>query len=516
MNDSDRVELNELCSLLVDGTLSPAQNERLQEMLRDNGEARRVYVRMMHLSASLYSYASEMQSEPAEPQNIIRPTAWRRWAMPLAAAAVVAIGAWIGRSWLPEALPADDEQELIARISGSKDPQWLGAATFQNGDELHRGQRLELASGFAEITFDSGAQIVVEGPASVDLDSAWQATLRHGTLKANIPLEAIGFKVSNPSVDVVDLGTEFSMTADADGSTEVFVLNGQIEVEPRSVPATAPKKILMKEKQSRRFALNGVSDVRDSDQKFLKLAKRVTFDLPKKPANYAHWSFDTAENNSFHGEATGPARTKGNFPLLVSASTSIAGKFNNALAFNSKTGAELANSDFGIRTPKTVAFWARLPDDASAADGTTFARFAAIDLGWNSSPADGAQGALRIASARGHAIGSTSLRDGRWHHIAAVVTSSLPTTAKPAGKWQARLYIDGRLDAWTGRQPARKGTPARTISPETLTLGSSGAEKGFRGDMDELYLSDRPLTPIEIRSLMRSNQPYLPESFAGN
>ena len=513
MNDLDRVELNELCSALVDGQLTETQHARLQKMLIDSAEARRFYVRSMELSASLYSYASEMQSEPVEPRNIIRPTFWRRWSVPLAAAAVVTIGVWIGRSLLPESLtPGDDEREFIARISGSKDPLWVGGVAFQNGDELHRGQRLELTSGFAEITFDSGALLVVEGPASMDLDSAWQATLRRGTIKANIPQEAIGFKVSNASVDVVDLGTEFSMTAEDDGTAEVFVLNGQVEVEPRSTDASPVKKILMKEKQSRRFALGGMSDVRDSDQKFVKLAKRVTLDLPKKAASYAHWSFDAKDGDAFQGELFGPVRSTGSAAMPIRSASAAQGKFSDALVFSADTGGQFNVADVGMRPVKTVAFWVRLPEDGSTADGGTFARFASVELGWNRSPADGSKGALRIANARGHAVASTSLRDGRWHHVAAVVTSN----GKSAGKWQAKLYVDGRLDAWTGRNPLRKGVAFSTIPADALVIGSVGAEQGFRGEMDELYVSDRALTPMEIRSLMRTNRPYLPESIAAN
>lgn len=508
MTDTERLELNELCGLLVDGQLSAEQNEHLQQLLLASEEARCFYVRSMQLSASLYSYAAEMQSEPAEPRNIIRPTFWRRTLIPLAAAAVIALGIWIGRTLIPEALPSDDDAEFIARISGAKDPQWVGAPAFQMGDELPRGQHIELTAGFAEITFDSGAQLIVEGPASLDLDSAWQATLRRGTLRANIPQEAIGFKVANASVDVIDLGTEFSITADADGSAEVFVLNGQIEVEPRTTSGAT--KILMKEKQSRRFAQTGDSDVRDSDQKFQKHTKRVTFDLPTKPANYAHWTFDKSESPTFQGQHHGPARNKATLALQARDATTAAGKFKDALNFTSTTSAEIATADLGIRHPKTTAFWLRLPEDTTAADGTTFARLAATQIGWNSVPADGAQSALRITTARGHAIGSTPLRDGRWHHIAVTVTSA----EKAGGKWQARLYVDGRLDAWTGKQPTRKNPAAR--APDTFTLGSTANDKGFRGELDELYLSDRALTPIEIRTLMRANHPYLPENLAGN
>jgi hypothetical protein len=516
MNDSERLELNELCSALVDGRLTMEEGARLQNLLRSSEEARQFYVRSTQLSASLYSYAAEMQSEPAEPKNIIRPSFWRRSIRPLAAAAaVVAAGIWIGRSLIPEVAPNDDDQEFIARISGSKDAQWVSVAGFQNGDELHRGQRLELKSGFAEITFDSGALIVVEGPASVDLDSAWQATLRRGTLKANIPQEAVGFRVSNPSVDVVDLGTEFSMTADEDGSAEVFVLNGQVEVEPRLAANTPGKKILMKEKQSRRFAMTGVSDVRDSDQKFVKLAKRVTLDLPKRPASYVHWSFDKAADGGFLGELLGPVLKHGALNLAVSPGSLTEGKFDRALAVDSATGGQIAISALGMRTVKTVAFWVRLPEEASAADGSTFVRFSSVELGWNRNPSDGAKGALRIGNSKGHAVGSTSLRDGRWHHVAAVISTPPASQAKPS-RWQAKLYVDGRLDAWTGKHPIRKGQAAPAFPADLLSLGGIGDDKGFRGELDELYVSDRALTPMEIRSLMRLNKPYLPESFAAN
>jgi len=85
------------------------------------------------------------------------------------------------------------DDEAIASLSGAKDPRWVGPA-LSTGGELHRGQRIELTSGFAEITFDSGAQVTLEGPASLDLNSAWEAALRHGTLKATVPPEAVGFE----------------------------------------------------------------------------------------------------------------------------------------------------------------------------------------------------------------------------------------------------------------------------------------------------------------------------------
>src|SRR5690606_33698780 len=118
----------------------------------------------------------------------------------------------------------------VARITATHAAVWgTNSAGLAAGSYLPSGQALELAAGFAEVIFDSGAEIVLEGPARVDVGSAWEATLAHGSLRANVPEQAIGFLVRNSAVDVVDLGTEFSMVANEKGMTEVVVLRGEVE-----------------------------------------------------------------------------------------------------------------------------------------------------------------------------------------------------------------------------------------------------------------------------------------------
>src|ERR1035437_155081 len=180
----------------------------------------------MGLSASLYSYASEMQVEApdAAPSPKIIRLGVGSWLGFLAAAACVVLALWIfsprpTRDTTTAGLPAD---EYVARITGSKECQWAtGDPSARPGNFLRKGQRLELAQGYAEITFDSGAQVVLEGPASLELNSAWDATLLRGTLKVSVPTEAMGFRISNPAVDAVELGTECTMVADASGGLEM-------------------------------------------------------------------------------------------------------------------------------------------------------------------------------------------------------------------------------------------------------------------------------------------------------
>ncbi len=503
MTDNERIELSELCSLLVDAALSDAQHLRLEEMLRSSEEARRFYVRASALSASLFHYAGEMQSEPS---HVIPPPQWRRWAAPLAAAAVLALGLLIGRFFIGEKVD-DDVAETIAHLSGAKDCQWVGAAP-QTGDEFTRGQRLELKAGFAEITFDSGAQLVLEGPATLDLRSAWEAGLQRGTVKASVPTEAIGFRLANAEVEVVDLGTEFSMTADGGGATEVFVLKGAIEVQPRNGAKT---KTVMREKQSRRFAKLGGSEVRDSDAKFQRLARKVGIERLTKPLNFLRWHFDETAGDLAAAETSGFPSLGLRLEPAVGAHLAE-GRWAKALALDGNT---IARLDASLRRPvRTVAMWVRLPDGASeGGDGIATVPIGkpglpCVEFLINSRPGDGTPGALRLQSGGAHIIGSTPLRDGRWHHLAAVFGGNLK-----AGKPSISLYVDGRLESPSGRFAMRRAAGAES----SLRLGSTPSESTrLVGLVDELTLTDRPLAPVEIRHLMRTNEFLSAEALAVN
>ena len=123
--------------------------------------------------------------------------------------------------------------EYVARLTGEKNCRWSDVSVDrQSGDYFRRGEQLKISQGFAEITFDSGAVVLLEGPAAFDVESAWNATLRRGTLTAKVSPQAVGFRVSNPAVEVVDMGTEFSMVADGRDGAEVFVLTGAVEAVP--------------------------------------------------------------------------------------------------------------------------------------------------------------------------------------------------------------------------------------------------------------------------------------------
>jgi ferric-dicitrate binding protein FerR (iron transport regulator) len=524
LSDDEVLELNELCNALIDGALADAQRTQLESWLARSEAARQYYVRAMGLSASLCDYANEMQAEaPDAPSKVIRPAAWQWTLGALAAAAAVMLAFWFGMKEsgvAPNSAVAEQEsEETVARLSGAKDVQWLGE-TPRPGDELRRGQRIEIAAGFAEITFDSGARVTVEGPAALELTSAWEAVLHHGTLRANVPTEAIGFRVSNPEVEVVDLGTEFTMVADAKGGTEVYVLQGAVEAAARDGVAKEP--VVLREKQARRFGKNGVSEVANHDQKIDRFIRNVVLDRLTRPASYVHWRFDETNGLVARGEALGAAH--GSFNAQLSAEGKReAGRWQNALVFDGTFSAQAAYPGIAQRRARTVAFWVRADDGSQLPESGPMMAWPlgvkdtrAVEVAWNRNPNQGPLGALRTRVGRGFYVGSTPARDGRWHHVAVVFLPRQKGDAAP----QIKHYIDGRLDtvAWKHGGKRAPGETVDLIVPgeETLWLGQGlGADsERFRGELDEVFVADRALTPYEIRYLMTHNTPAPTEMLA--
>lgn len=524
MNPSDReiLELNELCGALVDGHATLVQRERLEALLRESEGARRYYVRALGQSASLLAYAAEMHTDA--PSREAAPTRLRwtgrgpmAW-LALAAALVIGIFVW-SREHRAGGEVSADRGDYVARLSGAKDATWSrGAAVFAPGGYLRKGQRIDLESGYAEITFDSGARIMLEGAASLEVGSAWDATLRRGTLKADVPPQAIGFRILNRFVEVIDLGTEFTVIADADRGAEVLVNKGEVEAVPRA--GGDSEAMLLREREARRFADSGVTDVADRARKFALFDAPLVFERMESGARFAHWSFD---------EAQGAARAKGSLADSTDAmlhllgtqagdesSSRGVGRRNGALLFDGQRYASAVVSGLSGAMPRTIAFWVKIPEDAQPLDtwmvawGSQLPKLGRrpVHIGWNRRPAEGALGALRTDFGGGHAIGTTNLRDGQWHHVAVFFQPG----GEPDSPVQVKQYVDGRLESSAvvrGTLSARAGTGDALIQ-DTVWLGyrlTGNRQEGrrFRGAIDELFIVDRALQPHEVVALMQDN-----------
>lgn len=425
MTDAETLELTELCNALADDRLSEAQRARLNEVLAASEEARVFYVRFAGLNASLCDYAGEAQTEapaPPKPKVIRHPMAWWAGIGAIAASIVIAL------NLSPK--PTTEEPPSVAWLTGAKDARWSDASGPQPGDAIERGRHLELQSGLAEVTFDSGARVVLEGPASLDVDSAWAASLKSGALTASAPSEAAGFRVANPAVAVTHLGGDVRIEADHAGGAEVVALDGSAET---ATPGRA-EKLLLKSKQARRFSGGSAMPVADLDKKLSRFAERARLDRKGRPVKL----------------------TQG------------------------------ANA-------RTVAFWVRVPKDATPGQQAEIAGFGhkkanPLRVAWNTTPESGLLGALRTDLDGQSIVGRTSLRDGQWHHVAVMIVGG-----KKSGRIELKQYVDGRLEGSTMLARRKfEGGDAR----EFVHVG---------GELDKVTFADRPLTPFELRTLIETD-----------
>src|SRR5690606_7943302 len=104
---------------------------------------------------------------------------------------VAAFSGWVAARWtdrqFADQSPTVAEQlavpaaEAVARITGTHNCIWSDPQEkISYGSSLFPGQRIELAEGLAEITFDDGATLLLEGPASFTVDSSNKVALLAG------------------------------------------------------------------------------------------------------------------------------------------------------------------------------------------------------------------------------------------------------------------------------------------------------------------------------------------------
>lgn len=97
------------------------------------------------------------------------------------------------------------------------------------GAPLEPGE-LRLKSGLAQIVFYSGARVVIEGPAELEVISPNEAFCRRGRLAAEVPPPARGFRVHTPLMSVTDLGTAFGLRVTS-RRAELHVFAGSVELQ---------------------------------------------------------------------------------------------------------------------------------------------------------------------------------------------------------------------------------------------------------------------------------------------
>ncbi len=318
-------ETAQLFSELVDGSLREAEREELRQRLATEPELLAMYCAWMHLHAALsldLKYALDLPptaplagrprpnlSPPAarpssDPQR--KPPRRLGYLLTTAAGLLIAVGWSLGK-WLPEAtLPVARQQPLAAtsaRVAGSFDQisgdsvaviAGIVDATLADGAALILGApltegRFELRSGLVQLEFLSGANVVVEGPAVLDLNSPRLVVCRQGKLRARVPQQAKGFSVDTPNFRAVDLGTEFGVSVTTN-ETEIHVFEGEVELQPLAKDAAlGPLQTLQHGAGVRASASGEFENVRAESDQFADIPRLIELSSQQRHSRYATW-----------------------------------------------------------------------------------------------------------------------------------------------------------------------------------------------------------------------------------
>jgi ferric-dicitrate binding protein FerR (iron transport regulator) len=236
-------EFAELVALLADGSLSDDQERRLADLLRNDADARAYYIAHAALITSLQWEYAEGEAVRDEPRahTLPRSGRWLRRIVSYGLVASIAIGLTILnfsgiRTWRTpgEATPS------IGTLTTQE-----GACRLGDGSLLQVGQRIGLGhflmeTGTAQLALDSGATVVLAGPADLELESAVSARLHSGRATIRAPKSASGFTLKTPASDFVDLGTEFGIAINEDHSSEVHVFEGLVLARPTASDLIVP------------------------------------------------------------------------------------------------------------------------------------------------------------------------------------------------------------------------------------------------------------------------------------
>lgn len=222
MNNSDRWHLLEQAERFADGQLSETEAATLDLRLREDADARRLFAEALHQHAELKFDKALTRDLLAPPAASAQPQLWRYAFTAAAAACIAMLAGWFlfGRS----------QQHTVATLVKAQQCQWAASSlpTIE-GSRLPAGT-LDLVEGLATLKFDSGAEVVMEAPATIEVLDPMNCQLKRGTVVADVPPSAKGFTIDTAKAKVVDWGTRFGVSAGDDGNYMVQVLEGRVDV----------------------------------------------------------------------------------------------------------------------------------------------------------------------------------------------------------------------------------------------------------------------------------------------
>jgi hypothetical protein len=171
--------------------------------------------------------------------------------------------------------PLEPEVVSVACVTGMVDCTWANAKLAPSMQRVLLGDKFAMASGLMEITYDTGAKVILQGLCTYTVESKTGGYLARGKLMARVDKKGAGnpksqipnqhierlaeqapplhgsspdprpqspaplFSVRTPTAVVNDLGTEFGVEVNENSDSSVHVFSGAVDLIPAGKPASA-------------------------------------------------------------------------------------------------------------------------------------------------------------------------------------------------------------------------------------------------------------------------------------
>ncbi len=227
MSQANKDRILELASGYIERALTADEMSEFETLLEASPENRAVYLDYMETHALLQQrqMGESVQDDIAAFEEEYRPRRFPSLWQTFAALAIISLFALV----LIRPPAADG---TFAEMTKTESARWE-SSTLPTSDGARLGAgKLNLVRGLATIVFDSGAEVILEAPANLELVDSMNCVLNRGTAVAEVSESAQGFMIKTPTADVIDHGTRFAVNVDQTSkATRTQVFEGLVEVK---------------------------------------------------------------------------------------------------------------------------------------------------------------------------------------------------------------------------------------------------------------------------------------------
>lgn len=243
-----RDELFELLGALVDDRLTRSQSERLEEILLSSAEARQFYFDYLDMHSGLHRW--QMEEDEVEPLDAFRgelekivdqrrpsrlswAKAARYGAMVLLVVTLAFAARWLlvaggGGQSTDNAKIAEERVTTVYRTQGCV---WSAEQSEWRVGWRPTAGPISLEQGVAELAFDGGARLLLEGPTRGTILGRNRIALVWGRLVADTRHASQPFTVVTPNARLTSRDGEFGVELTPDGACQLHVFDGEVHRE---------------------------------------------------------------------------------------------------------------------------------------------------------------------------------------------------------------------------------------------------------------------------------------------